>query len=82
MKAELNTKEKPQFEPIKITITIESEEELCDLYHRINIGTGSLESVDYEPLNSLKYGFSSNALNLFNVLDDLIHSRNLITKED
>ncbi len=36
MKAKI-IKNKPKFEPIRLEISIESKEELCDLWHRLNM---------------------------------------------
>ena len=54
MKVEYQAKE---FKPIKLTITIETEEELCSLWHRLNAsGDGVLK---HSSDNYLKHGVSS-----------------------
>ena len=52
---EINKKQ--EFQPIELKITIESEEELCNLWHRFNLSKGyvfegSTKDVKYEPLHS------------------------------
>jgi hypothetical protein len=54
MKAEI-IETKKQFEPIEIKLVIESEEQLCDLWHRLNIGRKIFESPEYANKNELKY---------------------------
>jgi len=49
MKAKIIEKEN-KFEPITIELTIESEEELCDLWHRVN--TNEIEIIS---TNDLKH---------------------------
>jgi hypothetical protein len=57
MKIEEVNKEK-EFQPIELKITIESEEELCNLWHRFNVGRNQILEgsttgvVKYEPLHS------------------------------
>ena len=74
MKAKIIEKEK-KFEPIKIELTIESEEELCDLWHRANvghIGLGKLcdDSLPYMPTEN-------GCLSLFNILEKATYDFNL-----
>lgn len=37
--------QKPVFEPIELTITIESQDELLELYHRINVGASRFDGI-------------------------------------
>ena len=73
MKVELEEQVK-EFKPIKLTITIETEEELCSLWHRLNA------SIDAVLLDSgyhyLKYGVISD-YELWNRLEELVHANNL-----
>lgn len=50
---------KKNFEPIEIKLVIESEEQLCDLWHRLNISEKQL-TYDYKEssTNSLKHQLS------------------------
>lgn len=34
----------PEFEPVELVITIESEDELLELYHRHNLGWGKVKA--------------------------------------
>ena len=49
---------KTEFQPIVLKVTIETEQELCNLWHRFNLGTvdvlrhSSDGIVKYEPLHS------------------------------
>ena len=46
MKTKIIPTEKPKtFEPVTIQVTIESEEELLNLYHRLNISTMAVRKV-------------------------------------
>lgn len=69
------TSEENKFQPIVLTITIESEEELCDLWHRtgcssyiINDSAGDLLKFPAEP---------DLASNLFWKLNELVEKHNL-----
>lgn len=44
MKVEIE-KEKKGFKPFKLTLTVESEDELKWLYHMFNVGYGCLEEI-------------------------------------
>jgi hypothetical protein len=72
MKVEV--KEQETFQPITLIITIESEEELCNLWHRMNAGHGFFKT--YRCFDDLKYSPNSN-ITLFNQLDIFIHKYNL-----
>lgn len=75
MKVEVKEKEK-EFQPIELAITIESEEELCSLWHRMN---ESATYINKNILHELKYEAKRDVV-LFNKLDELVESRNLIEK--
>ena len=65
MKVEIKETE-TKFEPITITLTIESEEELCDLWHRINLAPDVInEHITYH----LKHKTSISSMEFFNKLD-------------
>jgi len=65
---------KKQFEPIEIKLVIESAEELCDLWHMLN--AHELPQ-DYICIDSLKYRFTGNGLDLYHFIDELIEKNNL-----
>jgi hypothetical protein len=63
--------EEPKFQPV--TITIESEEELCDMWHRMN---QSASEVNGNVSKKLKY----NAMGIYDTwdkLDEIVKQRNL-----
>jgi len=62
-----------KFEPIELTLTIESEEELCNLWHRFDIVDLSnprnhQDCVDYTVMNMR---------DTWKVIDELVKQRNL-----
>lgn len=58
------------FKPITLTLTIESEEEFCDLFYRVNAPCGILQEIDI-----LKYKANQDGTNaLFNTLNDLLNN--------
>ena len=65
--------ESNKFEPIELTLTIESEEELCDLWHRFN---ASVYDIDKESVDYLKHK-SITLYDKWEVIDDLVKQRNL-----
>ena len=65
MKATLSKKSK--FRPISIKLIIESEEELCDLWHRTNVSQIKLQEIIEDYLKHGCDGTSSNKL--FDILD-------------
>ena len=76
MKLEIENKEK--FTPIELKITIESEADLCELWHRFNIGDYTLEGK--EPYNSkhiLKHLKGEGDYRLWKELDKLVDKLNL-----
>jgi hypothetical protein len=80
MKAEV--KEQEVFKPITLTITIESEEELCNLWHRMNaqIDLFNGDAKRYYNSDYLKHKVSRDLQNLWDELDGLIIYRNLKNK--
>lgn len=75
MKVQVKEKEK-KFKPIVLEVTIESEEELCDLWHRMNAVVGSF--VSYLFKDSLKYGLIDDTESvLYDILDDFAKKLNL-----
>ncbi len=69
-----------KFVPIKLTVTIETPEELCDLWLRQNMSGQSVDKDNgcYLKHNATQYecGAKDSSL-LWNVLDNLIGERNL-----
>lgn len=77
MKVKVKETEK-KFEPIKLTITIESEEELCNLWHRLNIASYSIENDEYYvSKRRLKYFVNGDCYVLWSKLDMIIDKCNL-----
>ena len=69
MKVEVEKQE--TFKPIKLKVTIESEEEFCDLFHRLNAAVCNVNMNNFK----LKYKATFDANNvLFNTLDDLLNN--------
>lgn len=63
------------FDPIKLEITIESEDELISLWHRTNLGAACIErlvSDDYGYICSITW-----VTNLWNVLDKICYERGI-----
>jgi len=66
-----------EFRPIDITITIESEEELIELWHRTNFSMQTLKDTLYAS-NSYAYQFETNTAHvLWGVLEDLRKFHNI-----
>ncbi len=67
-----------KFEPIELNITIETEEELCDLWHRLNISDpvvlgGITDKLKYNLIEDRDY-------KLWSKIDELVESNNLKNK--
>ena len=59
------------FKSIKLTLTIESEEEFCDLFHRLNAASNNINMNVFE----LKYKATHDANDvLFKALNDLLNN--------
>ena len=73
MKVNVVEENKKVFKPIKLKLVIETERELCDLWHRL----GLLGRDVNEMSNGYsKYGADS-AISFWNTVDNLIESNNL-----
>ena len=68
MKVEVEKQE--TFKPIKLTVTIESEQELCDLFHRVNAPFGILKEKDILKYKANQHGADA----LFDTLNDLLNN--------
>jgi len=67
---EMNCASKPSLEPITFQITIESIDELVELWKRLNIGAKSIDEMSY---HNCFINYSSNSIGcgvLWNILDD------------
>lgn len=73
MKAEITSKKK-EFEPITIELTIESEEELCNLWLRASLGP---YIINKETVSVLKFNADHSDSGLFYALDDEVKRLNL-----
>jgi len=71
MKAEVKN-ESERFQPIELTITIESEQELCDLWHRFNVSDMIINAES----KSLKYPANGDAT-FWLVLEKLVKENKL-----
>lgn len=76
MKAEIKIEDQ-KFNPIKIELTIESEQELCDLWHRFN---ASKAHIDKTIDDVLKHKSKAVHYELFNLLDKAVQKLNLNKK--
>lgn len=70
--------EKMEFQPVKIEITIETPGELCDLWHRLNVGTNTLGK--YSDIEKLVYGPSIMDMDLFDLIDRIVEKNDLKNK--
>jgi hypothetical protein len=73
MKVELEEQVK-EFKPIKLTITIETEEELCSLWHRLNAAQATV--LKSSGSHYLKHGVIT-SYELWEKLENLVHANNL-----
>lgn len=69
----------PYFAPIELTITIESEEELCDLWHRLNASVFNIDNKN-EYVHYLKYSASRATEKFWSKINSLVKERNLVNK--
>lgn len=79
MKVKLKEKKNKDFKPIKISLTIESEQELCDLWHRLNIDRSDVNEVDTWDLKYEANDYS--CAELFRKLDEKAEELELINHE-
>lgn len=69
----VETVEKTDFQPIELKITIETPQELCDLWHRAN---ESLSNINENISDDLKYEAMGGSV-FFDLLDELVEKNNL-----
>jgi len=67
---------KKQFEPIEIKLVIESEEELCDLWHRTNISSRKINEMEDYDTSQLKHGVIASCT-FWDTLEELVEKHNL-----
>lgn len=68
---------KKQFEPIEIKLVIESEEELCDLWHRLNISPSYIMSADGYDMELLKHGVTGGISSFWVAINKFVRENNL-----
>ena len=64
------------FNPIKLEITIETEQELCTLWHRMNVRDGYFHETDYTSGDDLRF-MDDGKVPLWTKLDELVKKCNL-----
>lgn len=69
----IEVKENAVFQPCELKLVIETEEELCDLWNRLNVAPKFVN----ENSNILKHGATNYDFGLFNVIDELVTKYNL-----
>ncbi len=68
-------KVKKEFKPITLTLTIESDKELCCLWHRFNMSNNEVNEVIQD---DLKYKSTGNSdMTVWSMIDDLVIENNL-----
>lgn len=77
MKVKNITKEEKTFEPITIEIIIESEDELKDLHHRLNVSRKDVVVLGLDSRIDLMSPGCSGAMELWTILNDLCVERGL-----
>jgi hypothetical protein len=71
MKVTVKENENETFKPITIELVIESEEELCNLYHRVNLDKAD---VNEKTEAGLKFEADASDYDLWEVLDNEIQN--------
>lgn len=69
----IEVKENAVFQPIELKLVIETEEELCDLWHRLNAGSNSVNKGS----SKIKYEANDCNYELWNQIDKFIKKYNL-----
>lgn len=69
----IEVKESSVFQPFELKLVIETEEELCDLWHRINVCSDAIKNES----DSLKHGANNNGTKLWEELNELVTKYNL-----
>ena len=69
----IEVKENAVFQPIELKLVIETEEELCDLWHRLNIGSNFVNNNS----TAIKYRANEDNFQLWKEIDKLITKYNL-----
>jgi hypothetical protein len=72
MKVIDKTLKQPKFQPITLEVTIESEDELLDLYHRLNRASAQIYSSNYHPVARIPRKPNDLSYSLFRVLCELV----------
>jgi len=74
MKTKVITKQ--EFQPIVIELTIESEQELCDLWHRLEVFTKTIN--DSKNRNILKHKMDDNSCDkIYELVNEIVEQNNL-----
>jgi hypothetical protein len=69
----VETQDLKEFTPVTLTITFESEEEICNMWHRTNV---TINSLNEDADDSLKYKARRASL-LWKKMDEIVTSKNL-----
>ena len=76
MKSRIIPSDKSVFEPFTIEVVIESEEDLADLWHRLNLGSHAVNETSDEISSTWKA--SAAAYPMWEQLDDIARTRGFI----
>ena len=80
MKCEIEPIAECAFSPVVIKLTLESKEELQELWHRLNMGTESMEKICRDYKSDCDYNFHSSGVRFTEVweaLDDVMTNRSI-----